>query len=976
VNTKHGLALALLLACAFLSAQAGQEPVAQYRQWIEQMKGSQRGPFAEILWFCKDGSVQAPLAFACREHGGGYQHGQWNRHALALRRNGYKIANVLAGIDAVAAINQADFRDTFGQILVEKYLVGVDDGWILRRAMHYRGALQDEDERTGARALLQAMAAGTQWLQAGYLTLRTGAKILPHGGDNASIQNIRQLSASLAEQDRAFQSLRSRIHGAPDAGDAQRVRDYAAGKAPDSLRPAYQQLASEIDRVYQPAPLDRVLKERAAAYNLAPWLQQILLHAADEMARDPAALNRFQQTAALLVDLRDALPRIQAPFVRVQVLDIGLRAELEHFRAASELRPQLASMTRLEHISLLYSSAHAAYGTGLINQRLLGELDALRAQDMTAPTKLNEYLSLLATMGRVPAWAVQSLRMQFQQAMTTLAQLEPAANGFIQDQLRGSPLLFYADVLDLLMRDANRLLGVKHHVFGSEIGFGLTALNPGMARGILHADTAPGSMENFAANGIYLLPETIADLPPVAGILTAGAGNPLSHVQLLARNLGIPNVVVSSDLIAQLASHDQQAVVLAVSPGGLVEMAADGSRWDPYFVSSTSVSHMMIQPDLQKLDLEEQALLPLHRLRAGDSGRIVGPKAAKLGELSAHFPDAVARGIAIPFGVFHRHVLLQPYRRDPAARTTVFDWMVGQYRLIESLPAASEKRLALTESFRAELYDIVVTTPIDSELRQALQRALAEVFGCGETPGLFIRSDTNVEDLPGFTGAGLNLTLPNVVGFDALLHGISRVWASPFTARAFGWRQSLMTEPQHVYTSILLLESVAVEKSGVLVTQDIDSGDPTVLTVAVNEGPGGAVDGQAAESLRIPVDGSRIKVLATATAPTRRVLLPGGGVQTVPASGNDTVLQVDEISQLIDFARRLPETFPPIVNELGQAVPADVEFGFLNGELRLFQIRPFLDNPAARSSEYLRRMDAALSGHADLTVELDGVPAP
>lgn len=973
---KHGLAVSLLLACAFLSAQAGQEPVEQYRQWVEQMKGSQRGPFTEVLWFCNDGSLKAPVAFACREHGGGYQHGQWNSHALTLRRNGYKIANVLAGIDAAAAMNQSDFRDTFGQILVEKYLVGVDDGWILRRAMHYRGALQDEDERTGASTLLQAMAAGTQWLQAGYLTLRMGAKILPHGGDNASIQNIRQLSASLAEQDHAFQALRSRIHGAPDAGDAQRVRDYAAGTAAESLRSAYQQLADEIDGVYQPAPLDGVLKERAAAYNLAPWLQQILLHAADEMVRDPAALNRFLQTASLLAELRDALPRIQAPFVRVQVLDLGLRAELEHFRAASELRPQLASMTRLELISLLQASAHAAYGAGLINQRLMGELDALRAQDMTAPAKLNEYLSLLATMGRVPAWAVQSLRMQFQQAMTTLAQLEPAANGFIQDQLRGSPLLFYADVLDLLMRDVNRLRGVKHHVFGSEIGFGLTALNPGMARGILHADTAPGGLQNFAANGIYLLPETIADLPPVAGILTAGAGNPLSHIQLLARNLGIPNVVVSAALIAQVAGHDQQAVVLAVSPGGLVELAADGSRWDPYFVSSTTASHTMIHPDLQKLDLTEQALLPLNRLRAGDSGRIVGPKAAKLGELSAHFPDAVARGIAIPFGVFYRHVLLQPYRGDPAAQTTVFDWMVGQYRLLESLPAASEKRLALTESFRAELYDIVVTTAIDSELRQALQLAIEETFGHGKTPGLFIRSDTNVEDLPGFTGAGLNLTLPNVVGFDALLHGISRVWASPFTARAFGWRQSLMTEPQHVYTSILLLESVAVEKSGVLVTQDIDSGDPTVLTVAVNEGPGGAVDGQAAESLRIPVDGSRIKVLATATAPTRRVLLPEGGVQVVPASGSDTVLQAGEIAQLIDFSRRLPATFPPIVNELGQAAPADVEFGFLNGELHLFQIRPFLDNPAARGSEYLRRMDAALSGHADLTVELDGVPEP
>ena len=36
----------------------------------------------------------------------------------------------------------------------------------------------------------------------------------------------------------------------------------------------------------------------------------------------------------------------------------------------------------------------------------------------------------------------------------------------------------------------------------------------------------------------------------------------------------------------------------------------------------------------------------------------------------------------------------------------------------------------------------------------------------------------------GFTGAGLNLTLPNVVGYENLLAGIADVWASPFTARA------------------------------------------------------------------------------------------------------------------------------------------------------------------------------------------------
>jgi hypothetical protein len=185
-----------------------------------------------------------------------------------------------------------------------------------------------------------------------------------------------------------------------------------------------------------------------------------------------------------------------------------------------------------------------------------------------------------------------------------------------------------------------------------------------------------------------------------------------------------------------------------------------------------------------------------------------------------------------------------------------------------------------------------------------------------------------------------------------------------------------MTQPEHVYTSILLLESVAVEKSGVLVTQDIESGDPAILTIAVNEGPGGAVDGQAAESLRVPMDGSRVKVMATATAPTRRILQPEGGVRVVAASGSDTVLEPDEISQLIDFTKRLPETFPPIVDQSGQAAPADVEFGFLDGKLRLFQIRPFLDSPAARGNEYLQQMDASLTRASNQTVHLDGVPEP
>ena len=561
--------------------------------------------------------------------------------------------------------------------------------------------------------------------------------------------------------------------------------------------------------------------------------------------------------------------------------------------------------------------------------------------------------------------------MYFYEAMEKLAQIEPLAMLFIQDQLRGSPLLIFSKVLDGLSRDANQLAGVKHRLFDHDVGVGFTALNPGLARGTLHVEPDLSELEQFRADGIYLLPETVSDLPPVAGILTAGEGNPLSHVQLLARNLGIPNVTISSGVVAQLAEHDGEQVVMAVSKSGLVEISPWSDKWKKVFNDADASRGVTIRPDLEKLDLTLHDLVSLDDLRAADSGRTVGPKAAKLGELRAHYPGHVSRGVAIPFGVFKQEVFDRPHSSGDG---TVFDWMVKSYAALALIPTDDPEHAKKTEAFRAELYEIVINTKVSQGFKDKLRAALNNAFGSDNPPGVFVRSDTNVEDLAGFTGAGLNLTLPNVVGYDKLLDGISRVWASPFTARAFAWRQSHMTQPEHVYTSILLLESVASDKSGVLVTQDIDTGNRDVVSVAINEGLGGAVDGQAAESLRIPLDGSSVQVLATATAPWRRVPDPKGGLTLLPSSGSDTVLQPAETDQVIDFAKHLPDKFPSITDDEGNSAPADVEFGFVAGDLRLFQLRPFLDSKMAGGISYLQQMDAVLKNTASIKVNMNGVP--
>ena len=96
----------------------------------------------------------------------------------------------------------------------------------------------------------------------------------------------------------------------------------------------------------------------------------------------------------------------------------------------------------------------------------------------------------------------------------------------------------------------------------------------------------------------------------------------------------------------------------------------------------------------------------------------------------------------------------------------------------------------------------------------------------------------------------------------------------------------------------------------------------------------------------------------------------------LPATGADQVLQTQEIERLIRFSRdELPARFPPITDDTGQPAAADIEFGFVDGELRLFQIRPFLESRGARANSYLVEMDKAMASGLQKTVDLNQVPA-
>ncbi len=963
-----GLVLGQLVNPGVLAEDSDRVDARPMGEWVRQMKEDPRGPFKRIRWFCNDGSILPPERYACVSHGGGVQHGEWSDATRQIRAAGYPIANVLADLRPAEFVNSKDGLDKFKFLLLEQFLIAADDGWILRRARFYRGAFQAEGEIASATRILQTAVADRDWRGRLFPLLYEGVRLLPHGEQTESLTKIRGLATGLHQKDPGFADLRAKIHGRPDAGDAKRVRDYATTRGIPELRGEYSRLADAIEAVSAPTGVAGILRHFAAGVadqDLARSLQG----GAAELESTEWAGERLRVSSELLALMRHQLTTSGEPAVTLEALDLALILEHEVFSAGQALAHTTAGSSRAQRLVWLRSSTQALYGSGLLTnrewQQIRDTIDNLN-RDIVP---LAEYRSELEYLARVPDWANRRLQLHFGPVVKRFAAIEPLARDYIPDRLRGSPLLFYVSVLDTLVSDANLLSGTRHEFFGRSVASGLRSLNAGVASGVLSSLDDLSRSGNVEGPSILIVPETLADLPPTSGILTANEGNPLSHVQLLARNLGLPNVVVSEALLPEVLARLGKKVVLAASPGGVVHLHEErpGSRAD-YAKDMEETIPVRIEADLSKLDLETLRLLPVNQLRATDSGVTVGPKAAQLGELTHRFPDAVSPALAIPFGVF-RQMLNQPI--EPGG-PTAFEWMKDEYAELRTMSGAN--KVHRERAFLRRLRAWIIHSKLDPELRNELRQAMEQQFGADGSYGVFVRSDTNVEDLPGFTGAGLNLTVPNVVGFENVLKAIKEVWASPFSERAFGWRQALMDHPEHVYAAVLLHKSVPVDKSGVMITADADTDARDALSVVVNEGVGGGVEGQSAESLHIELDTDTIRLLASATAPDKRVLLQAGGSQLVAASGADRVLDEDEIRQLIDLARELPRWFSSLPGTRREPESADVEFGFLDGKLSLFQIRPFVDNSAASKNSYLLSMDASAARTEKLPVRLAQKP--
>ena len=95
--------------------------------------------------------------------------------------------------------------------------------------------------------------------------------------------------------------------------------------------------------------------------------------------------------------------------------------------------------------------------------------------------------------------------------------------------------------------------------------------------------------------------------------------------------------------------------------------------------------------------------------------------------------------------------------------------------------------------------------------------------------------------------------------------------------------------------------------------------------------------------------------MSEAKSPYQRHLADGGGVEWVPAKSG-AVLQAAEIQQLRELADEVNRKYVPVIDEAGQPRPWDIEFGFVDGQLTLFQIRPLVEKSGRNADALLQRL--------------------
>jgi hypothetical protein len=440
------------------------------------------------------------------------------------------------------------------------------------------------------------------------------------------------------------------------------------------------------------------------------------------------------------------------------------------------------------------------------------------------------------------------------------------------------------------------------------------ALNTGSAVGRIHIIDKLDDTVEIGDNEIVVLKELPQSLPPVRGIIVARPSSPLSHINILARGWNIPNVYIK-DADKLFRQYDTYVYRLEATLTDYKLVPAS-----PEEVRSKFASPEQVVPPV---DLKIQSLAGLKQMRKRDS-IAYGSKAANQGEIiNARIP-----GIIVPDGFSVPYYWYAKFMRDNGLQDRIEDLM-DDYDFVHN-PRVRRQKL---EEFR----NAIINTPMDAELeKQIIQRWQTQLGG----RPVFVRSSSNSEDLPNFSGAGLYSSVANVRTPEKLIEAVKKVWASLWNFPAYEARVRNYVSQSDVYMSALIQIGVDMEKGGVMITSDpFDPKNKDAVYISAVCGHNSRVvdnSGVPEQILFNPRSNSLVVMTLSQAENALRFDENGDLKETADKCANSRrrVLTDQQARELARIALQIRRVFG--------SKPQDIEWGILGGRIYIVQSRPYI----------------------------------
>jgi hypothetical protein len=441
------------------------------------------------------------------------------------------------------------------------------------------------------------------------------------------------------------------------------------------------------------------------------------------------------------------------------------------------------------------------------------------------------------------------------------------------------------------------------------------ALNVAKGLGRIHVIPKLDEHVEIGFNEILVLDEVPIQLPPVAGVITSHPSTPLSHINLLAKGWGIPNAYIKNAQTL-LKQYDGWWVEFEAKHDGYTIKRANNDQLREYERRLSQRLDVM-KP---RFNLAETRLLGLKQQRSV-LAIAYGGKSANLGEvMQARLPGIVVpNGFTIPF-----------YYYDQFIKSNNLDDAI--YELL------NDKKFVHDPAYRrqklVELRERIQQAKFDDGLRaQILRRVKLEFPG----KGLFVRSSSNSEDLPNFSGAGLYTTVPNVREPDKIIEAIKTVWASLWNFEAYEARERANIDHSKIFMAVLLQEGINSESSGVMITTDpFDKDNKGAIYISAKRGLGiKVVEGKkVAEQIIFREKANAVQVLTRSDEDSLLTFDEKGGVKEIAITGERVVLTDEVIRRLVSAAAAIKRVF-------GNR-DQDIEWAYMKGQIYIVQSRPFI----------------------------------